>query len=53
MLVRGVTIIEARMNALDPGIFRLPGAPEDSDGQGQEENVTGSYSADEESFGAP
>lgn len=31
LLVRGITIIEARMNALDAGIFRLPGVPIDSD----------------------
>ncbi|PPR04249.1 hypothetical protein CVT26_004194 [Gymnopilus dilepis] len=50
MLVRAITIIEARMNALDSGIFRLPGAPEDSDVEEEEENISELYS-DEEGFG--
>ncbi|PPQ96515.1 hypothetical protein CVT26_010431 [Gymnopilus dilepis] len=31
LLIRGITIIEAQMNAIDPGVFRLPGAPMSSD----------------------
>jgi hypothetical protein len=39
LLIRGITIIEARMNALNPGIFRLPGTPcDDEDTDLEEEN---------------